>query len=96
MIFESFTNINGNSFFQDKRNTGLMFAWFNQFKRTYNSFGVMYLVLLDLPCSEQFKWKNIVLGVIPGQKESSIKISNYLKPSVEKLLQFWAGVGLRE
>ena len=99
MIYKSVTDNNGKPFFQDKRNIGVMFNvdWFNPFKRTEYSLGVMYLVLLNLPRSERFKWENVVvLGIIPGPKEPSLTINTYLKPIVDELLQFWSGVVLKE
>ena len=63
MIYKSFTDNDGKPFFQDKRKIGVMFNadWFNPFKRTEYSLGVMYLVLLNLPRSERIKWENVVV-----------------------------------
>ena len=57
MIYKSFTDNDGKPLFQDKRNIGVMFNvdWFNPFKRTKYSLGVMHLVLLNLPQSKRFK-----------------------------------------
>ena len=55
----------------------------------------MYLVLLNLPRLEIFKWKNVVvLGIIPGPKEPLLTINTYLKPIVNELLHIWSGVVL--
>ena len=57
----------------------------------------MYLVLLNLPRLEIFKWKNVVvLGIIPGPKEPLLTINTYLKPIVNELLHIWSGVVLWE
>ena len=55
----------------------------------------MYLVLLNLPRLEIFKWENVVLlGIIPGLKEPLLTISTYLKPIVNELLHIWSGIVL--
>lgn len=71
--------------------------WFNSFKRTEYSFGVMHLVLLNLPRTRLFKWENfVVLGIYPGPKEPSLTINTYLKPIVDELLQVWSRVILKK
>ena len=58
--------------------------------------GVMYPVILNLPCSIRFKQENVVLvGIIPGQSEPAISINSYLSPLVSDLLDLWKGVQLR-
>ena len=44
--------------------------WFQPFKHTQHSEGVIYLTILNLPRSERFLQHNVILvGVIPGPKE---------------------------
>ena len=68
-IFKSF---NGEDFLNSPRNYGLMlnFDYFQPMKhRKDYSVGVLYLVLLNLPCSERFKWENvIVVGIVPSME----------------------------
>lgn len=93
-LFKSFQDSNGDLFFKDKRNLGVMLNvdWFCPFKRTEYSMGVIYLVLLNLPRNQRFKWKNVItLGVIPGPKEPSLTINSFLRPHVDELLELWNG-----
>jgi len=95
----SFLDSNGANYFDNKRNLGVLsnVDWFNPFKRTEYSMGVLYLVIVNLPRAHRFKWENvIVLGVIPGPKEPSKTINSFLRHHVEELLNFWEGVVLSE
>lgn len=98
-FFKTFLDSNGVPFFENRRNIGVLLNldWFNPFKRTEYSLGVLYLVIVNLPRSERFLWKNvIVLGIIPGPKEPSYTINSYLHYHVNELLLFWNGVVLNE
>ena len=66
--------------------------WFQPFKFSRYSVGVIYLVLMNLPRNEQFKVENVILvGVIPGPHEPSRAINTYLSPLVDELLVLWDG-----
>ena len=98
-IYRSFLDSDGSLFFKNKRNIGVLanLDWFNPFKRTEYSMGVLYLVFINIPRSQRFKWKNIIiLGIIPGPKEPSLTINSYLRPHIDELLKFWDGVVMIE
>jgi len=54
----------------------------------------IYMVLLNLPESERYKYKNMYLaGVIPGPSKPSMEqINHVLVLLVKELLEFWKGV----
>lgn len=67
--------------------------WFQPFKHTTYSAGVMYLVIQNLPRTLRFKPENILLvGTIPGPKEPNLDIDSYLKPMVNELIELWNGI----
>lgn len=89
---------NGLPFLMAKHNYLLMLNcdWFQPYKHTCFSVGVLYLVLQNLPRELRFKRENIIIvGVIPGPGEPSMNINTYLYPLVEELKQLWAGVHLK-
>ena len=54
------------------------------------SFGVISVVCLNLPVSMGYKPENMFLaGVIPGPKEPSLTLKQYLSPLVDEFLVFW-------
>jgi hypothetical protein len=67
-LWKDFQKFNGEDFLNYPRNYGLMlnFDYFQPMKhRKDYSVGVLYLVLLNLPRSERFKWENvIVVGIV--------------------------------
>lgn len=82
-LWQDFKNYKGQDFFNAPRNYGLMlnFDFFQPMKhRNDYSVGVLYLVILNLPRSERFKWENvIVVGIVPSmdhqmQKSVSWKV----------------------
>ncbi len=67
--------------------------WFQPFKRTTHSTGVMYLAIQNLPRKERFLSENVIVaGVIPGPKKT---INTFLGPLVDELLQLWEGVVMK-
>ena len=57
--------------------------WFQPFKDTSYSVGVIYLVIVNLPRNIRYKDENVIIvGVIPGPKEPSHDINSYLGPLV--------------
>lgn len=71
-IWRDFHTVNGVPFLSAPRNYGLMLNvdWFQPFKHTIYSVGVIYLVIMNLPRSERFKPENVILvGLIPGPNE---------------------------
>ena len=70
--------------------------WFQPFvRRSDVSVGVIYLVLLNLPREERFKWENVILvGVIPAMETIPKSINPFLEPLVDELQVLWKGIGL--
>ena len=60
-------------------------------------FGVIYIVIINLPRSIRFKRENVILcGIIPGPIEPSLTINSYLSPIVSDLEKLWKGVELQK
>ena len=80
------------------RNYGFMlnFDFFQPIKhRKDYSVGVFYLVLLNLPRSQRFKWENVnVIGIIPSMDGEPKNLNDFLHPSVEELQYLWKGIQL--
>ena len=98
-FFKEFKDIDGNLFFDDERNIGFMmnFDFFDPYENSKYSLGVIYLVVVNLPREERYKWENIIIvGIIPGPEEPKNDINPFLKPMVQELLSYWNGVILEE
>ena len=99
-LYKTFLDDHECLFFQDKRNIGLMlnFDFFNPFKNSQYSLGVLYAVIVNLPRDVRFLWENvIVFGIIPGPKEPKKSINSFLQPLVDNLLTAWSpGIFLKE
>lgn len=67
--------------------------WFQPFKHTQFSVGVLYLALQNLPRAVRFKQENVIIvGIMPGPSEPKMNINSYLKPLIEDLPSLWRGV----
>ena len=74
-VWTDFKGRDGSRFMSNQRNLTLMMNvdWFQPFKHSPYSVGVIYLALMNLPCSERYKRENIIVaGIIPGPGEPSI------------------------
>lgn len=97
-IWKDFLKFKGTDFLNSPRN--LAFAinvdWFQPFKRRNDrSVGVIYLVLLNLPREERFKWENIIVaGIIPELAKEPKSLNTFLAPIVDELQALWKGVKL--
>ena len=97
-IWKEFLKFKGVNFLNAPRN--LAFAinvdWFQPFKRRNDrSVGVIYLVLLNLPREERFKWENIIVaGIIPEMAKEPKSLNTFLEPIVDELKALWKGVNL--
>ena len=79
-IWKDFQTVNDKPFFSLPFNFAfhLNVDWFQPYKHTQHSEGVMYVTVLNLPCNERFLQENvIILGVIPGPKEPSKNINSF-------------------
>lgn len=66
--------------------------WFNPFDEAPYSAGAIYLVVLNLPRSEQYKIENTILvGMIPGPNEPKNHINTYLSPMVQDMCKLFEG-----
>ena len=98
-LWKDFLKYNDEDFLNAPRNYGMMlnFDFFQPMKhRKDYSVGVLYLVLLNLPRSERFKWENvIVVGIIPAMGHEPKHLNEFLKPAVDELKALWKGVRLQ-
>ena len=70
-IWHDFMNYKGRPYLSEPHHLALMLNcdWFQPYKQTQYSIGVIYLVILNLPRDVRFKPENILLcGIIPGPK----------------------------
>jgi len=97
-IWRDFLKYKGNDFLNAPRN--LAFAinvdWFQPFKRRSDrSVGVIYLVLLNLPREQRFKWENIIVaGIVPEMSKEPKSLNTFLAPIVDELQAFCKGIKL--
>lgn len=69
--------------------------WFQPFKHTPYSVGVIYVTVMNLPRHLRYNRQNVILvGIIPGPHEPSHDINTFLRPMVDELLTFWNGIQL--
>lgn len=67
--------------------------WFQPFKDTSYSVGVIYAVILNLPRGIRYKGNNVIIvGIIPGPKEPKHDVNSYLGPMVGELLELYSGI----
>ena len=69
--------------------------FFQPHKHTTESYGALYLSLMNLPRSERLKQENTILvGIIPPFKHEPPSLNTFLRPMVDELKEFWTGVKL--
>ena len=92
---EDFQTYKGQPFLQGDLGLGLILNidWFQPYKLTNYSVGVIFLVVMNLPGSIRYKRENFILvGIIPGPCEPQHEINSYLEPLVEELNSLWIGI----
>ena len=92
LVWQEFYEVNGKPFLAQQNNVGLMLNcdWFQPFKLTEYSVGVIYAVIINLPRAIRFKHENVIIvGIIPGPSEPSLHLNSYLRPLVDDLLNLW-------
>ena len=90
-VWSEFMVYKEKSFLAEKYNLALVINvdWFQPFKLSEYSVGVIYLAILNLPRTVRYKIENIlVVGIIPGPKEPS-SLNTYISPLVDELLDLW-------
>ena len=73
-VWRNFKGPDGSRFTSHRRNLALMMNvdWFQPFKHSPYSVGVIYLAVMNLPRAERFKRRNIiVVGILPAPGEPS-------------------------
>ena len=97
-IWKNFLKYKGNDFLNAPRNLAFSINvdWFQPFKRRNDrSVVVIYLVLLNLPREERFKWENVIVaGIIPEMTKEPKSLNTFLEPIVDEFKAFWKGVKL--
>jgi len=69
--------------------------WFQPYTHTTSSVEAMYITILNLPRFLRYKRENIILvGLMPGPRKPKNDINSFLKPLVDELQDFWAGISL--
>ncbi len=69
--------------------------WFQSFKHTQFSIGILYLVVGNLPRELRYKRENIlIVGIMPGPNEPSKDINTYLEPLVIEMEKLWNGTSI--
>ena len=94
-LWKEFENVNGEPFLRDNLALGftLNIDWYQPYKLTTSSVGVIFLSIMNLPRSIRYKRGNIILiGLIPGPSEPTHDVNTYLKPLVKELQDLWKGV----
>ena len=67
--------------------------WFQPYKHTQFSVGVLYFAIQNLPREFRFLRENVlIVGIIPGPHEPKKNINTYMKPMIDELLLLWKGV----
>ena len=94
-LWKDFQFVDEQPFLQGELGIGLTLNidWFQPFKLTNYSVGVIFLAVMNLPRDIRYKRENIILvGIIPGPSEPSHDLNSYLKPLVEELSELWTGL----
>ena len=64
--------------------------FFQPYKHVRDSYGVLYLTIINLPRSERFKQQNmLIVGVIPAFEHEPDTLNPFIKPLVDELKEFW-------
>ena len=67
--------------------------WFQPYKHTQHSIGVLYIAIQNLPREVRFLVDNVIIvGIIPGPHEPPKNINSFLAPLVDELQDLWKGV----
>ena len=97
-IWKEFLKVGQSDFLSTSLCYGLMLNinWFKPYDHFTYSLGVVYLVIMNLPCFHRYKRQNIIIiGIIPGPSAPPLSVNSYLSPLVTELLQLWKGVQLK-
>ena len=84
-------------YFTQSRSLGMMLNldWFQPFEHTTDSYGAIYLTVMNLPRKERFKKENVILvGVLPAMEHEPSQVNSFLHPLVQELKDLQTGVRL--
>lgn len=71
--------------------------WFQPYKHSPYSVGVISVIILNLPPQERYKLENrIIIGILPGPKEPKLVMNSYLEEFVTELLDLMNGFHLKD
>jgi hypothetical protein len=61
------------------------------------SVGVFYLVLLNLPRAQRFKWENVIIvGIVPSMDKEPKNLNVlFYDPTLKELQKLWKGVNMK-
>ena len=82
-VWKDFAIVNGRTFLSGPHHLGLIVIDSSpSIMLSIALIGVLYLVILNLPCTIKFKLENIIIvGIIPGHNEPTAKeMNSYLRP----------------
>ena len=91
-VWKDFNSPKFGHFLQNKRCVGVMlnFDFFQPYKHVKDSYGVLYLSVMNLPRLERFKQENILLlGILPSFEHEPPSLNTFLEPFVNELKEFW-------
>ena len=64
--------------------------WYQHYKHTVYSVGVIFLSVLNLPRHLLYILEyNILCGIIPGPHETDLTVNTFLEPLVDELQLLW-------
>jgi len=91
-VWKDFQSDKYNNFLSQKRSLGVMLNvdFFQPHKHVNESYGVIYLCIVNLPRGERFRQQNVlIVGVIPAFEHEPDNLNPFLKPLVAELQEFW-------
>ena len=94
-VWKDFRSYNGKPFLSESYTYGLMLNvdWFKPCKHTEYTVGAIYLTIMNLPRTMQFRQENVLLiGLIPDPSEPKTDINPFLAPLVQELQRFSLGM----
>lgn len=94
-LWSDFMQYNGEEFLAVPGSIALSLNvdWFQPYKLTQSSVGVIFFTILNLPRSIRYKQQYTILaGIMPGPDEPKRDINTFLDPIVKELLDLWTGV----